>query len=82
VGFYSSFRLGNIFPSVNINICMSAFYEPGKLADALRSFLMVSFDAIPRELMRSLVAVSPAQSVPGSLLAQSEVFNGFICTIT
>ncbi|KAI0273257.1 ribonuclease H-like domain-containing protein [Russula aff. rugulosa BPL654] len=54
MGFYSSVRPGNKLPFVNINICMSAFYEPGKLADALRAFLMGSFDAIPREFMRKV----------------------------
>jgi hypothetical protein len=54
MGFYSSVRPGNRLPFVNINICMSAFYEPGKLSDALRSFLVSSFDAIPREFMRKV----------------------------
>ncbi|KAH9987974.1 Piwi-domain-containing protein [Russula vinacea] len=54
MGFYSSVRPGNNLPFVNINICMSAFYEPGKLSDALRSFLVSSFDAIPREFMRKV----------------------------
>ncbi len=54
MGFYSSVRPGNKVPFVNINICMSAFYEPGKLAEALRTFLMGSFEAIPREFMREV----------------------------
>ena len=54
MGFYSSVRPGNKVPFVNINICMSAFYEPGKLAEALRTFLMGSFEAIPREFMRKV----------------------------
>jgi hypothetical protein len=54
MGFYSSVRPGNKVPFVNVNICMSAFYEPGKLSDALRSFLGSSFDAVPREFMRKV----------------------------
>jgi hypothetical protein len=54
MGFYSSVRPGNKVPFVNVNICMSAFYEPGKLSDALHSFLGSSFDAIPREFMRKV----------------------------
>ena len=54
MGFYSSVRPGNKLPFINVNICMSAFYEPGKLSDALRSFLVSSFDAIPREFMRKV----------------------------
>lgn len=54
MGFYSSVRPGNRLPLVNVNICMSAFYEPGKLSEALRAFGVASFDAIPREFMRKV----------------------------
>jgi eukaryotic translation initiation factor 2C len=52
MGFYSSVRPGNKLLLVNINVCMSAFHEPGKLSDALLAFSHASFDAIPRELLR------------------------------
>jgi eukaryotic translation initiation factor 2C len=54
MGFYSSVRPGNRLPLVNVNICMSAFCEPGKLSDALRAFGIASIDAIPREFMRKV----------------------------
>jgi eukaryotic translation initiation factor 2C len=54
MGFYSSVRPGNRLPLVNVNICMSAFCEPGKLSDALRAFSVASVDAIPREFMRKV----------------------------
>ena len=54
MGFYSSVRLGNKLTLVNVNNCMSAFCEPGKLSDALRAFSVTSIDAIPREFMRKV----------------------------
>ncbi|KAI9461396.1 Piwi-domain-containing protein [Russula earlei] len=54
LGFYSSIRPGNKLALVNVNICMSAFHEPGKLSDALRAFGLASFEAIPREFMRKV----------------------------
>jgi hypothetical protein len=54
MGFYSSLRPGNKLPLVNVNICMSAFCEPGKLSDALRAFGVASLEAIPREFMRKV----------------------------
>jgi len=52
MGLYSSIRPGNRLPLINVNLCMSAFYQPGKLSDALRDFGMASLEAIPREFMR------------------------------
>ncbi|KAI0248543.1 Piwi-domain-containing protein [Lactifluus subvellereus] len=52
MGFYSSVRPGNKLLMVNINVCMSAFHQPGNLSDALRAFSAASYDAIPREFMR------------------------------
>jgi hypothetical protein len=54
MGLYSSVRLGNRLTLVNVNNCMSAFCEPGKLSDALRAFNVSSIDAIPREFMRKV----------------------------
>ena len=54
MGFYSSVRPGNRLPLVNVNICMSAFCEPGKLSDVLRASGIASTDAIPREFMRKV----------------------------
>ncbi|KZV96981.1 Piwi-domain-containing protein [Exidia glandulosa HHB12029] len=57
MGFYSSVRpVQNQF-MVNVNVCMTAFHEPGKLSDALMAFGRGSFGAIPREFM-SKVKVS------------------------
>lgn len=57
MGFYSSVRpVQNQF-MVNVNVCMTAFHEPGKLSDALMAFSRGSFGAIPREFM-SKVKVS------------------------
>jgi eukaryotic translation initiation factor 2C len=54
MGFYSSIRPGNKLLLVNINVCMSAFHEPGKLSTAVRAFAAASHDAIPREFMRKV----------------------------
>ncbi|KAI0300639.1 Piwi-domain-containing protein [Multifurca ochricompacta] len=54
MGFYSSVRPGNKLLMVNVNVCMSAFYEPGKLSDALRAFGYASFNAVPREFLRKV----------------------------
>ena len=53
MGFYSSLRPCKLL-MVNVNVCMSAFYKPGKLSDALGSFASRSFDAAPRELMNKV----------------------------
>ena len=54
MGFYSSVRPGNRLLMININVCNSAFYEPGKLSDALSAYSAASYDAIPREFMRKV----------------------------
>ena len=54
LGFYSSVRPGSKLLMVNINVCMSAFHEPGRLSDAIRAFSGASYDAIPREFMRKV----------------------------
>src|SRR6266404_1942392 len=54
MGFYTSVRPCNKQLMVNVNVCMSAFLQPGKLSDALRAFGGGSFDAAPKELMRKV----------------------------
>ena len=53
MGFYSSIRPCKQLMA-NVNVCMSAFHEPGRLSDALSAFASGSFDASPQELMRKL----------------------------
>ena len=38
MGFYSSVRLVYKQLMVNVNVCMAAFHEPGKLSNALQAF--------------------------------------------
>ena len=54
MGFYSSVRPASKLLMVNVNVCMSAFHQPGRLSDALRAFSVTSYDAIPREFMRKV----------------------------
>ncbi|KAI9453205.1 Piwi-domain-containing protein [Lactarius psammicola] len=51
MGFYSSVRPIYKQLMVNVNVCMAAFYEPGKLSDALRAFHSHSRGAIPQDLL-------------------------------
>jgi len=54
MGFYSSVRPIHRQLMVNVNLCMAAFHEPGKLSDALRAFDARSLGAIPRDLMTNV----------------------------
>lgn len=51
MGFYSSVRPVYKQLMVNVNVCMAAFYEPGKLSDALHAFDSRSRGAIPQDLL-------------------------------
>ena len=53
MGFYSSIRPCKQLMA-NVNVCMSAFHEPGRVSDALSAFASGSFDASLQELMRKL----------------------------
>ncbi|KAH9987922.1 Piwi-domain-containing protein [Russula compacta] len=53
MGFYSSVRPVHHQLMVNVNACTAAFYEPGKLSEALRAFDIRSFGAIPQNFMAS-----------------------------
>ncbi|KAH9017046.1 Piwi-domain-containing protein [Lactarius hengduanensis] len=51
MGFYSSVRPVYKQLMVNVNVCMAAFYEPGKLSDALHAFRSRSRGAIPQDFL-------------------------------
>jgi hypothetical protein len=51
MGFYSSVRPVYKQLMVNVNVCMAAFLEPGKVSDALRAFDSRSRGAIPHDLL-------------------------------
>ena len=51
MGFYSSVRPVYKQLMVNVNVCMAAFHEPGKLSDALHAFSSRSRGAIPQDLL-------------------------------
>ena len=51
MGFYSSVRPVYKQLMVNVNVCMAAFLQPGKLSDALRAFDSRSRGAIPQDLL-------------------------------
>ncbi|KAH8986358.1 Piwi-domain-containing protein [Lactarius akahatsu] len=51
MGFYSSVRPVHKQLMVNVNVCMAAFYEPGKLSDALHAFRSRSRGAIPQDFL-------------------------------
>ena len=46
-GFYSSVRPAHKQLMVNVNVCTTAFYTPGNLADGLMAFMNASFSARP-----------------------------------
>ncbi|EJD43460.1 Piwi-domain-containing protein [Auricularia subglabra TFB-10046 SS5] len=54
MGFYSSVRPVFRQLMVNVNVCMTAFHEPGKLSDAMMAFSRSSFGAYPREFMHKV----------------------------
>ncbi|EGO01021.1 hypothetical protein SERLA73DRAFT_167206 [Serpula lacrymans var. lacrymans S7.3] len=53
-GFYSSVRPAHKQLMVNVNVCTTAFYTPGNLADALIAFREASFSANPSAFVRHL----------------------------
>ena len=54
MGFFSSVRPVHKQLMVNVNVCMSAFHQPGNLADAMQSFQTGSFGGNAAEFMREV----------------------------
>ncbi|PPQ77920.1 hypothetical protein CVT25_015395 [Psilocybe cyanescens] len=53
-GFYSSVRPAHNQLMVNVNVCTTAFYTPGNLADAMMSFRNSSFGARPAAFVKGV----------------------------
>ncbi|KAE9400886.1 argonaute-like protein [Gymnopus androsaceus JB14] len=53
-GFYSSVRPSYNQLMVNVNVCTTAFYTPGNLADALHAFMQSSFGARPNAFVKGV----------------------------
>ncbi|KAI0685180.1 argonaute-like protein [Cytidiella melzeri] len=53
-GFYSSVRPAHKQLMVNVNVCTTAFYTPGNLADSMQAFLNASFTARPNAFVRGV----------------------------
>ncbi|KAF5350531.1 hypothetical protein D9756_008708 [Leucocoprinus leucothites] len=53
-GFYSSVRTAHKQLMVNVNVCTTAFYKPGNLADALNEFMRLSFSARATAFVKGL----------------------------
>ncbi|KAJ3563363.1 hypothetical protein NP233_g8987 [Leucocoprinus birnbaumii] len=53
-GFYSSVRTAHKQLMVNVNVCTTAFYKPGNLADALNEFMRMSFSARANAFVKGL----------------------------
>ncbi|KAI0028802.1 Piwi domain-containing protein, partial [Vararia minispora EC-137] len=54
MGFFSSVRPVYKAIMVKVNVCMSAFHQPGNLADAMRNFQTASFGGNSAEFMRKV----------------------------
>ncbi|KXN84381.1 Protein argonaute-2 [Leucoagaricus sp. SymC.cos] len=53
-GFYSSVRTAHNQLMVNVNVCTTAFYKPGNLAEALNEFMRMSFSARATAFVKGL----------------------------
>jgi eukaryotic translation initiation factor 2C len=53
-GFYSSVRTTHKQLMVNVNVCTTAFYTPGNLADAMMAFRNASFGARPAAFVKGV----------------------------
>lgn len=53
-GFYSSVRPAHKQLMVNVNVCTTAFYVPGNLADGLQAFMRASFSARPNAFVKGV----------------------------
>ncbi len=53
-GFYTSVRPAHKQLMVNVNVCTTAFYSPGNLAERMMEFLDASFGARPQAFVRGV----------------------------
>ncbi|PSR75783.1 hypothetical protein PHLCEN_2v8900 [Hermanssonia centrifuga] len=53
-GFYSSVRPAHKQLMVNVNVCTTAFYTPGNLAERMQEFMNASFGARPNTFARGV----------------------------
>jgi len=53
-GFFVSVRPTYKQLMVNVNVCMTAFYMPGNLADAIMAFRRTSMGAMPRKFSQGI----------------------------
>lgn len=53
-GFYSSVRPAHKQLMVNVNVCTTAFYTPGNLAESLQAFMEASFSARPNAFCKGV----------------------------
>jgi hypothetical protein len=53
-GFFTSVRPTFKQLMVNVNVCMTAFYTPGNLADAIMAFKRSSMGAMPRKFSQGI----------------------------
>ena len=53
-GFYSSVRPAHKSLMVNVNVCTTAFYTPGNLAERIMQFTSASFGARPNAFAKGL----------------------------
>jgi eukaryotic translation initiation factor 2C len=53
-GFYTSVRPAYNQLMVNVNVCMTAFYAPGNLADIIQAFKRTSFGAMPNDFKKGI----------------------------
>ena len=53
-GFYASVRPAHKQLMVNVNVCTTAFYVPGNLAERMTQFLNLSFGARPAAFVKGL----------------------------
>ncbi|KAI0313100.1 Piwi-domain-containing protein [Amylostereum chailletii] len=51
MGFFSSVRPAHKQLMINVNVCMTAFHQPGSLSDAIAAFNAASYGANPQEFM-------------------------------
>lgn len=53
-GFYASVRPAHRQLMVNVNVCTTAFYTPGNLAEKMQEFLNASYNARPNAFARGV----------------------------
>jgi eukaryotic translation initiation factor 2C len=57
-GFFASVRPAYKQLMVNVNVCMTPFYVPGNLADAIMSFQKSSMGAMPRRFAQNVIVTT------------------------